>query len=77
MLRIKVQSLVVRKKLKKRLEELSKKFPAGEIPYPEFWGGYAVTPFEYEFFQGQKWRLNDRLLYTLDKDAWKRVRLSP
>lgn len=48
-----------------------------EIPCPNNWGGYALTPFEYEFFQGRDWRMHDRLLYTFHDNGWKIVRLAP
>lgn len=60
-----------------KLEKVANKFSDKTIPCPDIWGGYALTPFEYEFFQARKWRMHDRLLYTLDEDAWRMDRLAP
>ena len=49
-----------------------------KIPYPEFWGGYDITPTSFEFWQGGLYRLHDRLKYTLEgKSKWVQTRLSP
>ncbi len=50
-----------------------------EVPRPPHWGGYAVTPTSFEFWQGRPNRLHDRLRYTPDQDAgaWVIDRLGP
>lgn len=49
-----------------------------EVPRPDHWGGYAVTPVRIEFWQGRKNRLHDRVLYTFEEDGtWKKERLAP
>jgi pyridoxamine 5'-phosphate oxidase len=48
-----------------------------EIPRPEFWGGIAIKPLRMEFWQGGRYRLHDRIEYTLKDDLWSRVRLAP
>ena len=49
-----------------------------EVPRPEHWGGYAVTPQRIEFWQGRRNRLHDRFLYTLQSDGkWQKERLAP
>lgn len=63
--------------LEMKLEEMKSKFGNGEIPLPDFWGGYLIVPFYYEFWQGRKSRLHDRLEYKLDDEAWQINRLSP
>jgi len=35
-----------------QFESMKKKFSNGEIPLPEFWGGYRVIPQSIEFWQG-------------------------
>lgn len=48
------------------------------VERPEYWGGYALSPFEIEFWQGRDNRLHDRFRYTLeDAENWKIVRLAP
>jgi pyridoxamine 5'-phosphate oxidase len=60
-----------------KFEELKNKFAHGEIPKPDFWGGYRVIPETIEFWQGGGDRLHDRLLYTQKNRTWSHVRLSP
>ena len=55
-----------------------KKFKGSQkVPRPAYWGGYAITPLRMEFWQGGKYRLHDRMEYTLKDDHWSRVRLAP
>ena len=47
-------------------------------PRPPHWGGYRLIPDTFEFWQGRKSRLHDRLRYTLQPDGtWLRERLAP
>jgi len=56
---------------------MKKKFANGEIPLPEFWGGYRVVPESIEFWQGRESRLHDRLIYERKDEVWVISRLSP
>jgi len=47
-------------------------------PRPPHWGGYRLIPDVFEFWQGRKSRLHDRLRYTRQEDGgWLRQRLAP
>src|SRR5882724_2231340 len=46
-------------------------------PRPPHWGGFRLEPDTYEFWQGRKSRLHDRLRYRLQGDSWVRERLAP
>jgi pyridoxamine 5'-phosphate oxidase len=47
-------------------------------PRPPHWGGYRLKPDSWQFWQGRRSRLHDRLRYTLQADGgWLRERLAP
>jgi pyridoxamine 5'-phosphate oxidase len=77
------QSTVVssRSLLSAKWEQLKQKFADGEIPLPEFWGGYRVRPHRFEFWQGRPSRLHDRIEYvpsdSKEGGNWIRQRLCP
>ena len=67
-----------RKILELKLEEMTRKFSDGEIPYPDFWGGYRIIPKTFEFWQGRPNRLHDRFIYLkLSNEIWKIDRIAP
>jgi pyridoxamine 5'-phosphate oxidase len=72
------QSRVIesRKVLEDRFLEFKEKF-GDDVPLPEFWGGYRLTPDRFEFWQGRQNRLHDRLRYELTGSTWSIFRLSP
>lgn len=63
--------------LMQTFERMKDKFKHGNIPTPDFWGGYRVKPTKVEFWQGGEHRLHDRVMYTQDKDNWTIERLAP
>lgn len=64
--------------LMQKVEEMKRKFAAGEIPLPSFWGGYRVRPETLEFWQAGEHRLHDRFLYSRDEaGTWRIERLAP
>lgn len=74
------QSRVVasRQELEQRVSSVEQQYANQEIPCPSDWGGYAVVPFEYEFWQGRDDRLHDRFRYRRGVDnKWLIERLGP
>ncbi|MGQ0849112.1 MAG: pyridoxamine 5'-phosphate oxidase [Actinomycetota bacterium] len=73
------QSQVVanREELDRRLEEIRLRHPDGNVPRPDHWGGYVLTPDYYEFWQGREARFHDRFRYTPDEEGWRIERLAP
>jgi pyridoxamine 5'-phosphate oxidase len=66
-----------RQALETQFEQVKAKFSKGEIPLPDFWGGFRVVPEEIEFWQGGESRLHDRFSFQRDGDDWDIARLSP
>lgn len=65
--------------LEKQVASLREKFGQGEIPVPDFWGGYRVMPERIEFWQGGEHRLHDRFMYSrqANGDDWTIEQLQP
>lgn len=63
--------------LDKRANELNKENQGKVLSRPENWGGYLVSPVEFEFWQGRPSRLHDRLRYRLENGNWVIERLAP
>lgn len=63
--------------LLQKLAEVREKLGDGEIPLPDFWGGYRIVPQRIEFWQGGPARLHDRFLYRKQDSDWEIDRLSP
>jgi pyridoxamine 5'-phosphate oxidase len=66
-----------REELERKVEEFRKQFPPDKIKRPEHWGGYVVIAEYYEFWQGRKSRLHDRISYSLHRSEWRIGRLAP
>lgn len=74
------QSTVIesRKELEDAMAALILQYPEGnEIPTPPHWGGFRLLPETFEFWQGRKSRLHDRIRYQKEEDTWVLSRLSP
>jgi pyridoxamine 5'-phosphate oxidase len=70
--------LASRAELDDRVTELERRWPEGtQVPMPDFWGGYLITPDTVEFWQSGGNRLHDRLRYRRAAGAWAIERLSP
>ena len=63
--------------LEAQFAKLKAQFGTGEIPLPDFWGGFRVRPEAVEFWQARENRLHDRFLYTRAGDGWQVDRLAP
>jgi pyridoxamine 5'-phosphate oxidase len=70
------QVIASRSELDRRVAELERRWP-GDVPMPDFWGGYVLIPETVEFWQSGTYRLHDRLRYRRDGDGWTIERLSP
>ncbi|TVP52731.1 MAG: pyridoxamine 5'-phosphate oxidase [Halomonadaceae bacterium] len=71
------ESIDSRQALEARLADIETRFDQGDIPLPEFWGGYQLRPQRMEFWQGRPSRLHDRFEYRLEGEQWTISRLQP
>lgn len=72
------QPIPSREYIMMRFAAESLRFVGREVPRPEHWGGFTVTPSRIELWQGRDSRLHDRFLYELQADgSWSLERLAP
>ena len=68
-----------RQQLEQTFRDFEERFGEGEIPRPDGWGGFRVEAERFEFWQGQRSRLHDRIVYRDGREDsdWVRERLAP
>ncbi len=71
------QKLASRAHLEDKVNELTNQYANKKVPRPENWGGFILVPHYFEFWQGRKSRLHDRIAFSKDEDVWKIERLNP
>ncbi|HMN96989.1 MAG TPA: pyridoxamine 5'-phosphate oxidase [Phycisphaerales bacterium] len=58
-------------------ERFRRRFEGAEVPRPPHWGGYRVSLDRIEFWQGDRHRFHDRMVYFRLGEAWRQTRLCP
>src|SRR5262249_26121367 len=55
------------------------RYPIGEIPRPQHWSGFRVTPLEIELWHDRPFRLHDRVVFrrAAPSELWTKARLYP
>lgn len=72
------QPVTSREALEQSVREVEETHKGSEtIPCPPYWGGIAVRPERWEFWQGRPSRLHDRIEYLAEQDNWIVRRISP
>ena len=66
-----------RAELERAVADLDRAHEGEELPLPESWGGFRVTPESIEFWQQRRDRLHDRFLYRRRAGGWDIERLAP
>jgi pyridoxamine 5'-phosphate oxidase len=69
--------LASREQLDAQVAEVHARFAGADVPRPEFWGGYLLTPEVVELWIGRANRLHDREQWRRTGDGWEMRRLSP
>lgn len=70
------QVIANRNVIEKAAGKYAQEYPE-DPPRPKNWGGYRLKPELWEFWQGRKSRLHDRLRYRVESGRWTRERLAP
>lgn len=60
-----------------KYEETLKNNDNAELKRPKYWGGYILKPSYFEFWQGEKNRINKREVFELENNKWKEYILEP
>jgi pyridoxamine 5'-phosphate oxidase len=73
------EHLETREELEASVQEHTEKFEGKDVPLPSFWGGFILKPTRFEFWQGRKNRLHDRIVYKEGQapNEWTLERLYP
>lgn len=72
------QTISSRSELEESASQLQKEYPNDKtVPRPDHWGGYAVTPHQFNFLVRQDNRLHDVFTYKLNNNDWSLTRVSP
>jgi pyridoxamine 5'-phosphate oxidase len=75
------QVIASRRELEEHVADLAELYGDTEVPVPDAWGGFRLSPDSFEFWQHREDRLHDRLVYTVDSDGdvvrWRLQRLAP
>lgn len=69
--------LASRRELEQEVAAFEDQHKEGEIPRPEFWRGYLLTPNEIELWIDGPDRLHDRILFTRSGEGWSKTLLYP
>lgn len=61
------------------IAQYTAKFGVGEVPRPENWSGFRLKPKYFEFWRDRKFRLHERITYTLNETGsiWGLAELYP
>lgn len=71
------QPLDSRETLIGRVATFESQFAGGDVPRPDNWGGYRITPLRIEFWKAGEFRLHDREMYERVGGDWQVTRLYP
>jgi pyridoxamine 5'-phosphate oxidase len=63
--------------VRRRYEEIAKRFEGVEVPRPDYWGGYVLEARVVELWTSGAERLHDRVRYERKDNDWEASRLAP
>ncbi|MEI6020962.1 MAG: pyridoxamine 5'-phosphate oxidase [Bacteroidota bacterium] len=71
------ETILKRSELEEKNLFYEKHFKGKAVTRPPHWGGWSLEANYYEFWQGRKSRLHDRISYSLTQNSWHLNRLAP
>jgi pyridoxamine 5'-phosphate oxidase len=71
------QPLASRAELDEAVARFAAKFGHGDVPRPDYWSGYRLSPVEIEFWQAGDFRLHDRVVFRRKGAGWEKTLLYP
>ena len=71
------ETLESREEFEKRFHDVQHRYPDSEIPRPNHWGGYLLSPHYIEFWHERDFRLHDREVFDAKDGTLKRYKLYP
>jgi pyridoxamine 5'-phosphate oxidase len=73
------QALESRFAFEQAIAMVAAKYMIGEVPRPQGWSGWRITPSRFEFWHDRPFRLHDRIEFRRDApdQPWSKVRLYP
>jgi pyridoxamine 5'-phosphate oxidase len=66
-----------RDELDRRYADAGARFPDDDVPLPDWWGGFRLTPETVELWEHRENRLHDRVHYRREGERWRATRLMP
>ena len=63
--------------LEQRVADYEARFAEQDVPRPDFWQGFRLTPQRIEFWTARPARLHDRLIYQQEPGGWTSFRVYP
>lgn len=69
--------LADRETFEARLEDMDRRFDQQDVPRPDHWSGFCLTPSAMEFWQDREFRLHDRVRFERQGGSWSGQRLYP
>jgi len=73
------RALASRAELEAAVEAYERRFGSGDVPRPDYWRGYRLTPVEIEFWRDRPSRLHDRVMFSraTPEGPWEKRLLYP
>jgi len=68
--------LASREELERQAQACEEQYP-GEVPRPEYWRGFVLSPERIEFWEDGAHRLHDRIVFIRTEGGWAKMRLFP